>query len=127
MLTYIGLQRHVFVVQYMFEWSPTFIQEISGCLSGGHQFFNSLLYKCGFSFLFLFFWIVRRFKWNQGTWAPKSVVPVVWWTWLGSSQLCWANYESSCVQNIDPTTHTYLYMQIYKYIYIYIYIAKANG
>ena len=33
---------------------PTFIQAISGCLSGGHQFFNSLLYKSGFSHFFFY-------------------------------------------------------------------------
>ena len=47
----------------------------------------------------------------------KSFVLVVWWTRLGSLQLCWANYELSCIQNMDPTTHTYSYVQIYIYIY----------
>ena len=56
---------------------------------------------------------------------PKSFVLVVWWIGLGSLQLCWANYELSCAQNMDPTTHKYSYMHIY--IYIYIYIAKQTA
>ena len=46
----------------------------------------------------------------------KSFVLVVWWTGLGSLQLCSADYELSCAQNMDPTTHTYSYVQIYIYI-----------
>ena len=36
---------------------------------------------------------------------------IVWWTGLGSSQLYWANYESSCAQNMDSTVYTHLYIQ----------------
>ena len=42
---------------------------------------------------------------------PKSLVFFVWWTGLGSSQLYWVNYESSCAQNINPTIHTHSYVQ----------------
>ena len=46
---------------------------------------------------------------------PQSFILVVWWTGLGSPQLYWVNYESSCAQNMDSTTHTYSYIQIYTY------------
>ena len=46
----------------------------------------------------------------------KSFVLVVWWSRLGSPQLYWTDYEPSCAQNMDHTTHTY----IHTYIYIYI-------
>ena len=57
---------------------------------------------------------------------PKSFLFVVWWTGLGSPQLCWADYKPSCAQKMDPTTRTYSYIQIYIYIYIYIY-CRVNG
>ena len=47
---------------------------------------------------------------------PKRFVLVIWWTRLGSLRLCWADYEPSCTQNMNPTIHTYSYMQIYIYI-----------
>ena len=102
---------YVFVVQYMFEWSPTFIQEISGVWVEATNFSIACYTSVGSLFFFFFLDSTQV----QDSWAPKSVVPVVCWIWLGSSQLCWANYEPSCVQNMDPTTHTYLYMQIYIY------------
>ena len=42
-----------------------------------------------------------------------GLILVVWWIGLSSLQLYWANYEPSCAQNMDSTTHTYSYMQIY--------------
>ena len=36
---------------------------------------------------------------------------VVWWIELGSPQLYWADYEPSCAQNMDPTTHAHPYIQ----------------
>jgi len=43
----------------------------------------------------------------------KIFVLVIWWTGLGLLQLYLADYESSCAQNMNLTTHTYSYMQIY--------------
>ena len=40
-----------------------------------------------------------------------GLILIVWWTGLGSSQLYWTNYESSCAQNMDPTIYTHLYIQ----------------
>ena len=63
---------------------------------------------------------------NKDPRPPKSYILVVWWIGIGSSQLYWADYESSCAQNIGPTTHTYSHMHTHTrtYIYIYIYIVK---
>ena len=71
----------------------------------------------------LFFFFFGKYPSPSGIKEPgslKSFVPVVWWTGLVSPQLYWANYEPSCAQNMDPTTHTHSYMQIYIY-------CKANG
>ena len=44
-----------------------------------------------------------------------GLIIVVWWTGFGSPQLSWVDYEPSCAQIMDPTTHTYSYMQVYTY------------
>ena len=52
---------------------------------------------------------------------------VDWWTGLGSSQLFWTDYEPSCAQNMDLTTHTHPYIQnIYYTIRNSKGIAKDN-
>ena len=63
-------------------------------------------------FLFSFFFFFYNTQAQIET-RTLGLIFVIWWTGLGLSQMCWADYEPSCAQkkNMGPTMHTHPYIQ----------------